>query len=94
MQLLIIGDLGGQIGAASQIAVSRGAKVAQVDDTKGGLNTLRSGQGADLIMIDVKQDIRALINSLDSERIHVPVIACGIGTDTKAAVNAIKSGAK
>jgi two-component system, response regulator FlrC len=94
MQLLIIGDLGGQIGAASQIAVSRGAKVAQVADPAAGLNALRSGQGADLIMIDVKQDIRALITSLEAERIHVPVIACGIGTDTQAAVGAIKSGAK
>jgi len=94
MQLLIIGNLDGQIGAASQIAVSRGAKVVQVNDASGALNTLRSGQGADLIMIDVKQDIRSLINSLESERIHVPVIACGIGTDTQAAVSAIKSGAK
>jgi two-component system response regulator FlrC len=94
MQLLIIGDLGGQIGAASQIAVSRGAKVAQVADPEGGLNALRSGQGADLIMIDVKQDIRALITNLEAERIHVPVLACGIGTDTQAAVSAIKSGAK
>ena len=32
MRLLIIGSLNGQIGAASQIAMSRGAKVSQVDD--------------------------------------------------------------
>ena len=94
MQLLIIGNLGGQIGAASQIAVSRGAKVAHVDDPEGGLNALRSGQGADLIMIDVKQDIGSLVTSLQSERMNVPVIACGIGNDTQAAVLAIKSGAK
>ncbi len=94
MHLLIIGTLGGQIGAASQIAVSRGAKVVQVDDPESGLNALRSGQGADLIMIDVKQDIGALVKSLQSERMNVPVIACGIGNDTQSAVQAIKAGAK
>ncbi len=94
MHLLIIGTLDGQIGAASQIAVSRGAKVAQVDDAQSGLNALRSGNGADLVMIDVKQDVASFINSLEAERINVPVVACGIGTDTQAAVQAIKSGAK
>jgi two-component system response regulator FlrC len=29
-----------------------------------------------------------------AERIHVPVIACGIGTDARAAVKAIQEGAK
>ena len=94
MHLLIIGKLDGQIGAASQIAVSRGAKVVHVEHHAGGLNVLRSGQGADLILIDVKQDISTLVKSLQSERINVPVIACGIGNDTQAAVNAIKAGAK
>ena len=31
MRLLIIGNLGGQIGAASQIAIKRGGKVAHAD---------------------------------------------------------------
>ena len=52
MRLLIIGSLGGQIGEASQIAASRGAQVSQANDVEAGLNSLRSGQGADLIMID------------------------------------------
>ena len=54
MRLLIIGSLGGQIGEASQIAASRGALVSQANDVEAGLNSLRSGQGADLIMIDCK----------------------------------------
>ena len=36
----------------------------------------------------------SLIQSLKSERITVPVIACGIGNDTRAAVAAIRAGAK
>ena len=94
MHLLIIGTLDGQIGAASQIAMSRGATVAQSDDIQGGLRALRSGQGADLVMIDVRLDVGALVRGLQTERITVPVVACGIGADTQAAVRAIKAGAK
>ncbi len=94
MHLLIIGTLDGQIGAASRIAMSRGATVAQVDDIQGGLRALRSGRGADLVMVDVGLDVSALVRDLKSERITVPVVACGIGTDTEAAVRAIKAGAK
>ena len=94
MHLLIIGNLDGQIGAASQIAMSRGATVAQSDDIQGGLRALRSGQGADLVMIDVRLDVGALVRGLQTERITVPVVACGIGADTQAAVRAIKAGAK
>jgi len=94
MRLLIIGSLAGQIGAASQIAMSRGAKVIQANDVASGLDALRSGQGADLVMIDVREDVPTLIQGLKSERINVPVVACGIGNDTATAVAAIKAGAK
>jgi two-component system, response regulator FlrC len=94
MRLLIISPLTGQVSAAAKIAMSRGAKVSQVDDVASGLATLRAGHGADIVMIDVGFDIGTLIASLKSERIHVPVVACGIGTDTTAAVRAIKAGAK
>ena len=94
MRLLIIGSLGGQIGEASQIAASRGALVSQANDVEAGLNSLRSGQGADLIMIDCKLDISPLVSSLKKERISVPVVACGDENDSSAAVNAIKAGAQ
>lgn len=94
MRLLIIGTLEGQIGAASQIAIKRGAKVQQVDTIDAGLVALRSGQGADLVMIDVTLDVENLVKSLESEKISVPVVACGIGNDTQAAVRAIRAGAK
>ncbi|MAF95478.1 MAG: sigma-54-dependent Fis family transcriptional regulator [Rhodospirillaceae bacterium] len=94
MRLLIVGTLEGQIGAASQIAIQRGARVEQVDTTDAGLRALRRGQGADLVMIDVMLDIGGFIKSLELERISLPVVACGIGNDTKAAVRAIRAGAK
>jgi len=94
MRLLIIGPLEGYISSAGKIALSRGATVAHADDIERGLNSLRSGQGADLVMLDVKLDVGRLVESLRQERINVPVVACGIGTDAEAAVRAIKAGAK
>jgi len=94
MQLLIIGALDGQVGAASQIAMARGARVSHVNTIDAALDVLRSGHGADLVMIDVSFDVKTLVDRLASERITVPVVACGIGTDAQEAVKAIRAGAK
>ena len=67
MRLLIIGTLNGQIGAASQIAMRRGAKVQQVNDEEAALEALRSGRGADLILADVSLDMAKLINALEAD---------------------------
>jgi two-component system, response regulator FlrC len=93
MRLLIIGRLSGELVAASKIAMSRGAAVTQADSVEQGLSVLRA-RGADLIMIDVAQPIRALVEALDVERIRTPVVACGTGTDARAAVAAIQAGAR
>jgi DNA-binding NtrC family response regulator len=94
MRLLIVGPLEGYISAAGKIALSRGAKVAHASDIDSALLALRAGQGADLVMMDVKLDIGRLVESLKEERIVVPLVACGVGTDTGAAVRAIRAGAK
>jgi two-component system, response regulator FlrC len=94
MRLLIVGPLEGYISAAGKIALSRGATVAHVDGVEQALQTLRSGHGADLLMMDVKLDIARMIESLRQERFGVPVVACGVGADAGAAVRAIKAGAK
>ena len=93
MLLLIVGTLEGQIGAASQIAIQRGAKVQQADTPEGALDILRR-TGADLVMIDVAQDVESFMASMESERMHVPVVACGVSNDTQAAVRAVRAGAK
>ncbi|HPQ50178.1 MAG TPA: sigma 54-interacting transcriptional regulator, partial [Alphaproteobacteria bacterium] len=94
MRLMIIGHLEGYISAAGKIALQRGAKVIHCEDCEQALGALRNGKGADLVMIDVKQKIGVFIEALRAERIHVPVIACGIGTDARSAVKAIQEGAK
>jgi len=94
MRLLIVGGLSGQLSAAAKIAMDRGARVAFSPDVEAALTALRKGQGADVLMVDVRQDIARLIAALDEERIAVPVVACGVKTDADAAVNAIRAGAK
>ena len=93
MRLLIVGTLEGQLGAASQIAMGHGAKVTHAPNTESALGILRN-QGADLLMVEVSQDIPGLIPQLRAEHFSIPVIACGIGTDPKIAAKAVRSGAK
>ena len=93
MRILIVGPLNGQIAAATKIAMDRGAKVAHVDAIDQATSALRAGRGADLLMVDVRLDIAALIAANDAERIVVPVIACGIETDPDTAARAIRAGA-
>src|SRR6201996_8732768 len=94
MRLLIIGSLQGQIGAATKISMDRGAKVTHANDIEQALASLRSGTGADLVFCDVGQDVGLLVRQLAAERICTPVVACGIGTDARRAVDAIRAGAK
>ncbi|WP_085642005.1 sigma-54 dependent transcriptional regulator [Thalassospira sp. MCCC 1A03138] len=94
MQVLIVGGLGGQIGAASKIAMARGATVQLAESVTTSLNILRAGNRIDLVMADITLDVAALIEAMHRERINVPVVACGIGNDVNGAVNAIKAGAQ
>src|SRR5690348_6932726 len=94
MRLLIVGTLGGQLTTATKLAMDKGASVTHASGNEQALAVLRSGRGADLMMVDVALDIRDLVARLDAERIHVPIIACGVSNDARAAVRAIHAGAK
>src|SRR5215467_1897497 len=94
MRLLIVGTLGGQLTTATKLAMDKGASVTHAESNEQALAVLRSGRGADLLMADVSLDIRDLVARLDAERIHVPIVACGVTNDARAAVNAIHAGAK
>lgn len=94
MELLIVGTLNGQIGAASKIAISKGGQVSLADSVEKALEILCSGKNIELIMVDVTLDVHKLISSLQASRINVLVVACGVANDTSLAVKAIKAGAK
>jgi len=93
MRLLIIGRLNSELIGASKIAMSRGANVTHAEGLPQGLSVLRA-KGADLVMIDVTLAVRDLVTALEDERIRTPVVACGLGSDARAAVAAIQAGAK
>ncbi len=94
MRLLIVGTLKGQLSTATKLAMDKGASVTHAETIEQALNVLRSGRGADLLMVDVAIDIRDLVRRLEAEHIAVPIVACGISNDARAAVAAIHAGAK
>ena len=67
MRVLIVGSLGGQLSAATKIAMDRGAKVAHVDTIAQATAYLRAGKGADLLMVDVNLDVGSLIAANEAE---------------------------
>jgi two-component system response regulator FlrC len=94
MRLLIVGTLNGQLTTATKLAMDKGATVTHATDIAQALAVLRSGRGADLLMVDVAIAIRELVSALEAEHIHAPIVACGTATDARAAVAAIQAGAK
>src|SRR5438094_625543 len=94
MRLLIVGTLNGQLTTATKLAMDKGAAVTHAEHVEQALAVLRSGRGADLLMVDVALDIRDLVLRLEAERIAVPIVACGTSNDARAAVAAIRAGAK
>jgi DNA-binding NtrC family response regulator len=94
MRLLIVGTLKGQLTLATKYAMDKGASVTHAESIGQALSVLRSGRGADLLMVDVALDIAGLVGQLAAEHIHAPIVACGIDNDARAAVAAIHAGAK
>ncbi len=94
MRLLVVGQLNGMLSSAVKMAMTTGAKVAHVETCEAATRALRAGQGADLLLVDYDLDIAGLIAANESERIRVPVVACGVGADPLRAAAAIRAGAK
>lgn len=94
MKVMIIGEFSGQISTAAKMAIARGAQVSHVETIEQGLKSLRSGQGADVLFVDVNLDISQLGSDLHQERFSVPIVACGIDTEPAVAARAIRAGAK
>lgn len=94
MRVLIIGSLAGELGQAARLAIARGAKLDQADSIDAALVRIRIDARVDLVLCELAHDIGALVRALATERIAVPVVACGTGDDPDAAVRAIRAGAR
>lgn len=94
MRVLIIGSLGGALGAAASMAAARGARLEQCETVAQALIRLRAASRVDVVLCDLDQNIAGLVMSLSSERIAVPVIACGVNVSPQQAAQAIRDGAR
>jgi DNA-binding NtrC family response regulator len=94
MRLLTVGTPKGQLAAAARIAADKGASAIHADCIDTAMAMLRSRKGADLLMVDIAIDIHGLVVQLESDRIHAPIVACGMANDAGAATAAIDAGAK
>jgi two-component system, response regulator FlrC len=94
MRLLIIGEINSEINKAIDIAKSKNAKIIMVESCEQAVDFLCQGKGADLVLVDVKFDIKSFVSAMKNEKISTPIIAYGVQCSAKEAVLAIKSGAK
>jgi DNA-binding NtrC family response regulator len=92
-RVLIVGSLEAELGQAARIAQARGARLAHAEGAASALERLR-GEGADLVLCDLRHDVGWLVQAMAEERIACPVVACGRNADAAAAVRAIQAGAK
>ena len=94
MRLLIVGTLQGQLTTATKLAMQKGASVTHAETVEQALNVLRAGRGADLLMVDCRARHRATWCAARGRALRVPIVACGVSNDARAAVAAIHAGAK
>ncbi len=92
-RLLLIGGLGGPLGALARQASLAGASVSQSDSVTSGLDALRRLPGVAVIIVDIALDLAALTAALQAERFAVRVIAAGRDITPAQAEAAIKAGA-
>ena len=93
VHLLLVGAPGTEFRVAAAMARDAGAHVTLADCAAMALQLLRD-DGGDIVMIDIDEDVARFIAQLRSERIAVPVLACGIDAAADRAVAAIRAGAR
>ncbi len=95
MRILIIGEISGYIGEAAGIAIKNGGKILHAPNADMAMDVLLNGKGADIIWYDLGlMGIDRFIEGLNSQRLMVPVIACGIEIQLCDIERAITAGAK
>ena len=94
MRLLLVGDARPEVATAARLAAARGAAVRHLATLDAALEQLRSGRGADLLLLDAGCDIAGALARLATERIFLPVVAYGVACPPELAAAAIRAGAR
>ncbi|MFW5679741.1 MAG: sigma 54-interacting transcriptional regulator [Pseudomonadota bacterium] len=93
MRLLIVSLDEPLVQKAVALAAKAGSKARTVPSLAAAMAELRSGRGADQLWLPAEEDVAGFVRRLRAERIHLPVVAYGVGTDARTAVAAIRGGA-
>lgn len=93
MRVLVIGKIQSEVSEACKIAMDNGAKISNAENVDEGFKKILAGDGGELVLVDVEDDVAKLIRLLKQERIVLPVVAYGINADSVKATKAIKAGA-
>ncbi|WP_084440281.1 sigma-54 interaction domain-containing protein [Acetobacter nitrogenifigens] len=93
MRVLIVGCLRGRLGQAANVVIGRGIQVDHEETVSKAIDRACSHGNHHLAICEVECGIRSLVNGLASQRIHVPVLACGPANAALAA-EAISDGAE
>jgi len=94
MRVIIIGQDGSNVAKASLIAASDGIEVRCLSSLEAALGELAGGRGAELMLIDVRGDIRGASAALSAQRIHLPIVAFGTDCSAGEAAASIRAGAR
>ncbi|HYZ49213.1 MAG TPA: sigma-54 dependent transcriptional regulator, partial [Sphingomonas sp.] len=92
VRVVLVGRRGSEFLCAAELAHQSGAEVVLANSPAAALDSLRR-HSADLVMIDVQLDVPAFLRQLRSERLALPVLACGVHASAERAVAAIRAGA-
>ena len=93
MNVVVVGTSQKEVASACAMAAANGTEVSHVEAVDDAVAFIRSKGSPDLLLVDVEIDISALVQRLGREHILVPIVAYGVDTDARAAVQAVKSGA-
>jgi DNA-binding NtrC family response regulator len=94
MRILVVGKFESQVSKACQMMMDRGQNITNADNIDSAIEKIMSGDGIEVVFLNVEDDIKSLAKTLKSERISIPIIAYGINANSRLAAQAIKNGAE
>ena len=95
MNILVVGELSGYLTKVAHLFMDKGGHLNQVSTLDDAITSIRSGQSADITLVDVNQDIGSFIAKLKKEHLRTTVVGTGIGgTKKEKILKAIDAGAK
>lgn len=94
MQLLVVGSYNSEIIQAIEIVKKQNVNVSFVHSEIEAFEMIRSGNSADIILMDMNCNISSFILNCQQEHIAINLVAYGINPKPSEAVLAVRAGAK